>query len=125
MVAGMVNCYNLDSARYAPIAGVSPPTPSAWPRCWLMSASIATTPAAASSSDNRVPPPDEAARGYLVGVMASDAMRDAIERRYGSGWRSRTATAPGCSAPKRQRPVPASPPHGSQILNQQPELIDC
>jgi len=34
-------------------------------------------------ADNQVPPPDEAARGQLLRLMASDAMRAAIERRFG------------------------------------------
>jgi hypothetical protein len=34
-------------------------------------------------ADNQVPPPDEAARGQLLRVMASDAMRSAIERHFG------------------------------------------
>ncbi|MDX6392775.1 MAG: hypothetical protein QOJ73_3838, partial [Streptosporangiaceae bacterium] len=37
----------------------------------------------ADLADNQVPPPDEAARGQLLRVMASDAMRGAIERHYG------------------------------------------
>jgi hypothetical protein len=36
-------------------------------------------------ADNRVPPPDEEARGQLLRMMASDAMRTAVERRYGVG----------------------------------------
>jgi hypothetical protein len=31
-------------------------------------------------ADNQVPPPDEAARGQLLRLMASDAMRAAVER---------------------------------------------
>jgi hypothetical protein len=57
-------------------------------------------------ADNQVPPPDESARGQLLRLMASDAMRAAVERHYGSGWRSRTVTAPPPSA--RTRP-PRSP----------------
>src|SRR5260370_39939658 len=34
-------------------------------------------------ADNQVPPPDEASRGQLLRLMASDAMRDAVERHYG------------------------------------------
>src|SRR6201992_4292884 len=34
-------------------------------------------------ADNQVPPSDEQARGQLLRLMASDAMRAAIERRYG------------------------------------------
>ncbi len=30
-----------------------------------------------------MPPPDEAARGQLLRLMASDAMRAAVERHYG------------------------------------------
>src|ERR1700760_343766 len=34
-------------------------------------------------ADNQVAPPDEAARGQLLRMMASDAMRAAIERHFG------------------------------------------
>src|SRR5207302_7421208 len=36
----------------------------------------------AEYADNQVPPPGEAARGQLLRLMASDAMRAAIERHY-------------------------------------------
>jgi hypothetical protein len=45
-------------------------------------------------ADNRVPPPDEAARGQLLRLMASDAMRAAIERHYGVRLAFRTARRP-------------------------------
>ena len=37
----------------------------------------------AEFADNQVPPPDEAARGQLLRLMASDAMRGTVERYYG------------------------------------------
>ena len=37
----------------------------------------------ADLADNRVPPPDEAARGQLLRMMASDAMRGAVARHFG------------------------------------------
>ena len=37
----------------------------------------------ADLADNRVPPPDEAAWGQLLRMMASDAMRGAVERHFG------------------------------------------
>jgi NucS shadow ORF len=37
----------------------------------------------AEFADNQVPPPDEAARGQLLRLMASDAMRGAVEQHYG------------------------------------------
>src|SRR5258705_5977490 len=37
----------------------------------------------ADFADNQAPPPDEAARGQLLRMMASDAMRAAVERHFG------------------------------------------
>ncbi len=37
----------------------------------------------ADFADNQVPPPGEAARGQLLRLMASDAMRSAVERHFG------------------------------------------
>src|SRR5262245_1004266 len=34
-------------------------------------------------ADNQVPPPDETARGQLLRLVASDAMRAAVERHFG------------------------------------------
>src|SRR5689334_9851760 len=34
-------------------------------------------------ADNQVPPPDEQARGQLLRLLASDAMRDTVERHFG------------------------------------------
>src|ERR1700691_1261953 len=36
-----------------------------------------------ASRNNEIPPPDEAPRGQLLRLMASDAMRGAIERHFG------------------------------------------
>jgi hypothetical protein len=76
-------------------------------------------------ADNRVPPPDEAARGQLLRLMASDAMRAAIERHYSvrlafqnchraAVFRSGAAVAYAEFTTAR-----------SQILNQRPDLVDC
>jgi hypothetical protein len=79
----------------------------------------------AEFADNQVPPPDEAARGQLLRLMASDAMRAAIERRY----RVRLAFQ-NCHRAAVFRPG-ASSAHAeftsarSQLLNQSPELINC
>jgi hypothetical protein len=76
-------------------------------------------------ADNQVPPPDEAARGQLLRLMASDAMRAAIERHY----RVRLAFQ-NCHRAAVFRPG-AAEAHAefttarSQILNQRPELVDC
>ena len=76
-------------------------------------------------ADNHTPPPDEAARGQLLRLLASDAMRGAIERHY----RVRLAFQ-NCHRAAVFRPD-ATAAHAefitarSQILNQTPELIDC
>jgi hypothetical protein len=76
-------------------------------------------------ADNRVPPPDEAARGQLLRLMASDAMRGAIERRYGV-----RLAFQNCHRAAVFRRVAAAAlaeftSARSQLLNQSPELADC
>ncbi len=55
------------------------------PYAWDVIAGLVTELETGSGefADNQVPPPDEAARGQLLRLMASDAMRAAVERRYG------------------------------------------
>lgn len=79
----------------------------------------------AQFADNQVPPPDETARGQLLRLMASDAMRVAIERHYGvrlafqnchraAAFRSEAVSAYADFITAR-----------SQILNQRPDLVNC
>jgi hypothetical protein len=79
----------------------------------------------ADLADHQVPPPDEAARGQLLRVMASDAMRGAIERHFGVllAFQNchRVAVFRPAATAARQEFITAR----SQILNQRPELIDC
>ena len=58
-------------------------------------------------ADNQVPPPDEAARGELLRLMASDAMRAAVFRP------AATAALAEFTSPR------------GQLLNQRPDLVDC
>jgi len=76
-------------------------------------------------ADNTVPPPDEAARGQLLRLMASDAMRGAVERHY----RVRLAFQ-NChrAAVFRLGAAGALADFTSpraQLLNQDPALVDC
>jgi hypothetical protein len=79
----------------------------------------------AEFADNQVPPPDEAARGQLLRLMASDAMRAAVERHYGV----RLAFQNCHRAAVFRRDASAA--HAeftsarSQLINQSPELINC
>ncbi len=81
----------------------------------------------ASFVDNQVPPPDEKARGQLLRVLASDAMRGALESHFGvklafqNCHRVALFRKDGLSWAEYKEFI--SP--RSQILNQSPELVDC
>ncbi len=55
------------------------------PYAWsVISGLVAETAQSGSDfADNQIPPPDEQARGQLLRMMASDAMRRATERHFG------------------------------------------
>jgi hypothetical protein len=75
-------------------------------------------------ADNQVPPPDEASRGQLLRLMASDAMREAVGRHYGvrlafQNCHRAAVFQPGAAA------LAEFTSARSQLLNQRPELVDC
>ncbi|MDL4814992.1 SCO5389 family protein [Actinomadura opuntiae] len=82
----------------------------------------------AGFADNQTPPPDERARGQLLRVLASDAMRGALERHFGVRLAFQNChrvaafdlDADG-AADRHARFV--SP--RAQLLNQSPDLVDC
>ncbi len=76
--------------------------------------------------DNHVPPPSEQARGQLLRVLASDAMRNALEEHYGvklafqNCHRVALFKKDHLGVTYQEFITPRS-----QILNQSPELRDC
>jgi uncharacterized protein len=76
-------------------------------------------------ADNQVPPPDETARGQLLRMMASDAMRGAIERHYGIRLAFQNCHRAAVFRPGAARALAEFTTARSQILNQRPELVDC
>src|ERR1700751_1181146 len=76
-------------------------------------------------ADNQVPPPDEAARGQLLRLMASDAMRGAIERHYGVRLAFQNCHRAAVFRPAATAALAAFGSVRSQLLNQGPELADC
>ncbi|MFD0688408.1 SCO5389 family protein [Actinomadura fibrosa] len=76
-------------------------------------------------ADNLTPPPDEQARGQLLRVLASDAMRGTLERHFGVKLAfqncHRVAVFPSDGSAEYRTFVTAR----EQILNQSPELRDC
>jgi hypothetical protein len=76
-------------------------------------------------ADNQVPPPDEEARGQLLRVMASDAMRGAIERHHRVLLAFQNCHRAAVFRPGAARARADFVTARSQILNQRPELVDC
>ena len=79
----------------------------------------------APSADNHVPPPDEAARGQLLRLMASDAMRGAIERHLGVRLAFQNCHRAAVFRPEAAHARAEFTTSRAQILNQSPELVNC
>jgi hypothetical protein len=76
-------------------------------------------------ADNQVPPPDEAARGQLLRLMASDAMRAAVEQHYGVRLAFQNCHRAAVFRPSATAAFAAFTSSRAQLLNQSPELVDC
>ena len=76
-------------------------------------------------ADNQVPPPGEAARGQLLRLMASDAMRGAVERRFGVRLAFQNCHRAAVFRPSATAALTAFTSPRAQLLNQSPEFIDC
>ena len=77
-------------------------------------------------AEDQVPPPSLEAQGQLLRMMASDAMRGALERHFGvrvafQNCHRVGVFGPGAGEDQYRRFV--SP--RAQLLNQSPELINC
>jgi hypothetical protein len=79
----------------------------------------------ADFADNQTPPPDEAARGQLLRLMASDSMRAAIERRYNVRLAFQNCHRAAAFRPEATRAYADFTSTRAQLLNQSPELVDC
>ena len=78
-------------------------------------------------ADNQTPPPDEQARGQLLRLLASDAMRGSIERYFGvrlafQNCHRVAGFSGGAANPETYRRFVTA---REQILNQSPHLRDC
>lgn len=76
-------------------------------------------------ADNQVPPPDETARGQLLRMMASDAMRAALEAHFGVRLAFQNCHRAAAFRLDAEREHRAFVTARAQILNQKPELVDC
>jgi hypothetical protein len=97
------------------------------PYAWDLVAGLVGELGAGSAdfADNQVPPPDEAARGQLLRLMASDAMRAAVERHFGVRLAFQNCHRAAVFRPAATVAYAAFTSPRAQLLNQSPELVDC
>jgi hypothetical protein len=97
------------------------------PYAWDVVSGLARELGAGSAdfADNQVPPPDEAARGQLLRMMASDAMRAAVERHFGVRLAFQNCHRAAVFRPAATAAYAAFTSPRAQLLNQSPELVDC
>ena len=79
----------------------------------------------AEFADNQTAPPDEAARGELLRLMASDAMRSAVERHYGVRLAFQNCHRAAAFRPEATAALAAFTSARAQLLNQRPDLVNC
>jgi hypothetical protein len=100
---------------------------SSLPYAWAVISGLIADLAGGSApfADNQAPPPDEAARGELLRLMASDAMRAAVERRYGVRLAFQNCHRAAVFRPEAAAALADFTSARSQLLNQSPELRNC
>jgi hypothetical protein len=97
------------------------------PYAWQVVSDLAGRLRAASEADmadNQVPPPDEAARGQLLRMMPSDAMRGAVERYFGVRLAFQNCHRVAVFRPGADQALAGCTTACAQILNQSPELTN-
>src|SRR5580658_10240617 len=100
---------------------------SSLPYAWRLVAGLVADLGASGAdlADNQVPPPDEAARGQLLRMMASDAMRGAIEQHFGVRLAFQNCHRAAVFRPGAEQALAEFTSPRAQILNQSPELTNC
>ena len=105
------------------IACIQASLPYAWQLVSGLAEELRTT--RADLADNQLPPPDEAARGQLLRMMASDAMRASAERHFGVRLAFQNCHRVAVFRPEATRALAEFTTARSQLLNQSPELTNC
>lgn len=96
------------------------------PYAWAMISGLAEEVRRGSrSAENEVAPPGEAERGQLLRAMASDAMRDALERHFGMRIAFQNCHKVALFSPEAGAEHASFVTPRAQLLNQAPELVDC
>ncbi|HEY4017726.1 MAG TPA: SCO5389 family protein [Pseudonocardiaceae bacterium] len=97
------------------------------PYAWSVVSAVADELAATGGAyaDNQTPPPDEAARGQLLRLVASDAMRNAVERHFNVKLAFQNCHRLAMFRPSATSEYQEFVTPRAQLLNQKPELVNC
>ena len=97
------------------------------PYAWTMVSGLIADLGAgdAEFADNQVAPPDEAARGQLLRLVASDAMRAAVERHFGVRLAFQNCHRVAVFRPAASAALAEFTSARAQLLNQRPDLVNC
>jgi hypothetical protein len=119
----------LDQARHGDVddAAFTACIQASLPYAWQLISDLAGHLHATGTdgAENQVPPPDEAARGQLLRLMASDAMRAAAERRSGVRLAFQNCHRAAVFRPDATQALAEFTTARAQLLNQSPELTNC
>lgn len=97
--------------------------PYAWATVERLAAELAASGAA--SVQNVEVPPDDAAWGQVFRLVGSDAMRGAVERRFGVRMAFQNCCRIGLFRPDATVEYAEFVSPRAQLLNQRPELLNC
>lgn len=97
------------------------------PYAWSVVSDVAGKLAAGGGpfADNHAPPPDAEARGELLRLAVSDAMRSAVERHFGVRMAFQNCCRLALFDPDATESYDEFTSPRSQLLNQRPTLLNC
>ena len=98
------------------------------PYAWSVISDLVARTAATGSSfaDNQTAPPNEEARGQLLRMMASDAMRHAIERHFNVRVAFQNCHRAAVFTPQASDELyDTFVSTHAQLMNQSPQLVNC
>jgi hypothetical protein len=97
------------------------------PYAWSVVSDVAERLAGGGQAfaDNQQEPPDEAARGQLLRLVGSDAMRAAVERHFNVRLAFQNCHRLALFDPAAHRVYAEFISPRAQLLNQSPELVNC
>jgi hypothetical protein len=97
------------------------------PYAWSVVADVADrlSTKGGAFADNQKEPPDEAARGQLLRLVGSDAMRGAVERYFNVRLAFQNCHRLAMFDPAARAAYDEFISPRAQLLNQSPELVNC